>query len=135
MGSEGYRPFCWPQESTDHTFVLASERKRSDGKIRECHVVHSFMAPESGVRIPQMRCAVEFCSRSNPRLDISRYDRRPSLTSLELAAMGSIRRSRNPGWALFRYRKDVLRLIEPLEAARAIICSDLKNAPRRHYPL
>ena len=49
--------------------------------------------------------------------------------------MRSVRRSRNPGWALFRYRKDVRRLIEPLEAARAIICSDLKNAPRRHYPL
>ena len=78
---------------------------------------------------------MEFCPRFNLRLDISRYDRRPDLTGSELAVMRSVRRSRNPGWALFRYRKDVRRLIEPLEAARAIICSDLKNAPRRHYPL
>jgi hypothetical protein len=78
---------------------------------------------------------VGFSSRSNLRLDISVYDRTPSLTRSELAAMERIRRSGNPGWALARQRADLLRLIEPLETARSIICSDLKKAPRRQYPL
>ena len=78
---------------------------------------------------------MDFGPRSYPRLDISRYDRRPSLSSSELAVMRTVRRSRNPGWEVFRHRNDLLRLIEPLEAARAIICSDLKKAPQRPYPL
>jgi len=82
-----------------------------------------------------MRCAVGFSSRSKLRLDISSYDRTPSLTKLELAAMGRIRRSGNPGWTLVRQREDLFRLVKPLEAARVIICSDLKKAPRRQYPL